>query len=68
MLFGLNIMPFNIRIQGQQRVCKSGKAKNIVSIKVLLISATMKVLLTGATMTIEKVANSGQSLMKMKFL
>ena len=51
MLIGPNIMPFKIRMQGQQRVCKSGKAKKLLSIKVLPIGATIKVLLTGATMS-----------------
>ena len=50
MLFGSNIMPFNIRMQGQQRVCKSGKAKKLLLIKVFLIGVTINVLLKGATM------------------
>ena len=51
MLFGPTIIPFNIRMQCQKRVCKNGKAKKLLLIKVLLIGATIKVLFTGATMT-----------------
>ena len=51
MLFSHNIIPFNIRMQGQQLVSKSGKAKNSLLINVFLIDATIKVRLTGATMT-----------------
>ena len=38
-------------MQGQQLVSKSGKAKNSLLINVFLIDATIKVRLTGATMT-----------------
>ena len=62
-------MAFNMKMQGQQRVCKKEKTKKLLLVKVLLIGDTIKVLLTGTTwLTIEKMANSGQSLMKMKFL
>ena len=56
-------------MQDQQCVRKSGKVKKLLIIKVLLIGATIKMVLTGVTMTAyQKNGNSGQSLMKMKLL
>ena len=49
MLFGPNIMAFNIKMQSQQRVCKKEKTKKLLLVKVLLIGDTIKVLLTGTT-------------------
>ena len=56
-------------MQDQQSVRKSGKVKNLLLIKVFLIGATIKMVLTGVTMTAyQKNGNFGQSLMKMKLL
>ena len=65
----LFIYTLNIRIQDQQSVRKSGKVKKLLLIKVFLIGATIKMVLTGVTVTAyRKNGNSGQSLMKMKLL
>ena len=78
MLFGPNIIPFNIRMQDQQHVFKSEKAKKLLLIKVFFIGATIKVLLTGATIKLllkgatmtdyRKNGNFWSKLMKMKYL
>ena len=65
----LFIYTLNIRMQDQQCVRESGKVKKLLIIKVFLIGATIKMVLTGVTMTAyQKNGNSGQSLMKMKLL
>ena len=65
----LFIYTLNIRMQDQQSVRKSGKVKKLLLIKVFLIGATIKIVLTGVTVTAyRKNGNSDQSLMKMKLL